>query len=255
MIYCRFQSGEVTGWGVVEEHAVWEITPDYFSSFEKTGRSFSMNDVRFLAPCFPSKIIAVGLNYKDHITEFGRTEIPSEPVIFLKPPSAVIYPDDKIVIPKGAGRVDYEAELGVVIRKKGRHIPEAEAMDYVLGFTAVNDVTARELQKKDGQWTRAKSFDTFAPIGPWIADELPAQNLRVEAYVNRKAVQIGHTSKMIFPVATLISYISKVMTLNPGDIISTGTPHGVGPIKAGDTVEVFVEGVGVLRNPVTEEVQ
>ncbi len=214
MIYCRFQSGEVSGWGIVEEHRVFEIT----------------------------------------ITEFGRTEIPSEPVLFLKPPSAVIGPDEKIIIPKGAGRVDYEAELGVVIRKKCRYISEADAMDYVLGFTCINDVTARELQKKDSQWTRAKSFDTFAPVGPGIADELPPQNLRVEAYVNKKAVQIGHTSQMIFPVAKLISYISGIMTLNPGDIISTGTPNGVGPIKAGDTVEILVEGVGVLRNPVSEEV-
>ena len=174
-------------------------------------------------------------------------------MIFLKPPSAVIGPDEAIVIPKGAGRVDYEAELGVVIKKKGRHIPEADALDYILGFTCVNDVTARELQKKDGQWTRAKSFDTFAPIGPWIADELPPNNLRVEAYLNGKAVQQGHTSQMIFSVPRIVSFISSVMTLLPGDIISTGTPPGVGPLKAGDTIEIFVEGVGILRNPVIEE--
>jgi 2-keto-4-pentenoate hydratase/2-oxohepta-3-ene-1,7-dioic acid hydratase in catechol pathway len=253
MLYCRFQSGDVQGWGVVEEHEVLEISGDYFSPYEKTGRSFSINDVRFLAPCQPSKIIAVGLNYKDHITEFGRTEIPSEPVIFLKPPSSVIGPEDSIVIPKGAGRVDYEAELGVVIKKKARRISEADAMEYALGFVCVNDVTARELQKKDGQWTRAKSFDTFAPIGPWIADGLPPQNLRVEAYVNQKAVQLGHTSQMIFSVPKLIAFVTGVMTLFPGDIISTGTPQGVGPLKAGDSVQIFVEGVGMLRNPVVDE--
>jgi 2-keto-4-pentenoate hydratase/2-oxohepta-3-ene-1,7-dioic acid hydratase in catechol pathway len=253
VIFCRFQSGEVFGWGIVEDHEVWEVTPDIFSPFTKTGRSFGMNDVRFLAPCQPSKIVAVGLNYKDHITEFGRTEIPTEPVLFLKAPSSLVGPDEKIIVPKGVGQVDYEAELAVVISKKCRHISENEAMDYVLGVTCLNDVTARELQKKDSQWARAKSFDTFAPVGPWIADGLPVNNLRVEAYVNKKAVQIGHTSQMIFSVPKLISFVSGVMTLYPGDIISTGTPKGVGAVKAGDVIEILVEGVGVLRNPVSEE--
>jgi 2-keto-4-pentenoate hydratase/2-oxohepta-3-ene-1,7-dioic acid hydratase in catechol pathway len=253
MIYCRFQSGDVHAWGIVEDHAVWEVTPDIFSPFEKTGQSFSLNEVRFLAPCLPSKIIAVGLNYKDHITEFGRTEIPKEPVLFLKAPSAVVGLDEKIVIPKGAGRVDFEAELAVVIGKKGRHIPENQAMDHVLGFTCMNDVTARDLQKKDSQWARAKSFDTFAPMGPWISDGLPHDKLRVEACVNHKVLQQGHTSQMIFSVPMLISYISSVMTLLPGDVITTGTPNGVGPLKAGDVVEILVEGVGVLRNSVVED--
>lgn len=253
MIACRFQSGEVVAWGVVEDHAVWEIAPDLYSPFEKTGRSFAMNDVRFLAPCDPSKIVAVGLNYKDHITEFGRTETPGEPVLFLKAPSALIGPEEPIILPKGAGRIDFEAELGVVIKKKARHISEAEAMDYVLGFTCVNDVTARELQKKDGQWARAKSFDTFAPVGPWIADGLPHDNLRVESYVNQKAAQQGHTSRMIFSVPKLIAFISQIMTLNPGDLISTGTPAGVGRLLAGDSVSIFVEGVGMLRNSVVDE--
>lgn len=253
MLYCRFQSAETVGWGVVEQHEVWEVAPDIFSPFEKTGRSFPMGEVRFLAPCVPSKIVAVGLNYKDHITEFGRTEVPTEPVIFMKAPSSVIAMGDPIVIPPEAGRVDYEAELGVVIGKKARRVSEADALNHVLGYTCVNDVTARELQKKDGQWTRAKSFDTFAPIGPWIAAGLPPQKLRVEAYVNQQLVQEGHTSQMIFSVAALVSFVSKVMTLLPGDVISTGTPKGVGPIKSGDLVEIFVEGVGRLRNPVAAE--
>ena len=158
--------------------------------------------------------------------------------------------DQAIVIPVDVGRVDYEAELGIVIKKTAHHVSELDAADYILGCTALNDVTARELQKKDKQWTRAKSFDTFAPIGPWIADGLPFQNLRVEAYVNQKPVQMGHTSQMIFSVTKLVSFISSVMTLNPGDVIATGTPMGVGPVKAGDIVEIFVEGVGRLRNPV-----
>ena len=253
VLYCRFQSGGATTWGIVEEHRLWEITPDIFSPFEKTGRSFSMSEVQLLAPCQPSKIVAVGLNYKDHISEFGRTEIPIDPVLFLKAPTALIGPDEKIVIPKGVGRVDYEAELAVVIGKKGRNIPENKTLEHVLGITCLNDVTARELQKKDAQWMRAKSFDTFAPVGPWIADGLPLDNLRVEACVNRKVVQAGHTSKMIFSVPRIIAFVSRVMTLLPGDIISTGTPQGVGPIKSGDVVEIFVEGVGVLRNSVVEE--
>jgi 2-keto-4-pentenoate hydratase/2-oxohepta-3-ene-1,7-dioic acid hydratase in catechol pathway len=250
VIYCRFQTGGGAAYGVIEDHAIWEITPDIFSDFEKTGRSWPMGDVQLLAPCVPSKIVAVGLNYKDHISEFGRTEIPEEPVLFLKPTSSVIGLDAAIVIPAGVGRVDYEAELALVIKKTARHVSEAEALDYVLGCTALNDVTARELQKKDKQWTRSKSYDTFAPIGPWISDGLPYQNLRVEAYLNQKPVQMGHTSQMIFPVTKLVSYISSVMTLNPGDVITTGTPVGVGSLKAGDVIEIFIEGVGRLRNSV-----
>ncbi len=253
MIYCRFETSSVPAWGIVEEHQIWEVTPDIFSDFEKTGRSFSFNEVRLLAPCQPSKVIAVGLNYKDHITEFGRTEIPAEPVLFLKAPSAVIGLDDKIIIPRGFGRIDYEAEMAVVISKKARNVSEKDAMSYVLGITCMNDVTARELQKKDGQWARAKSFDTFAPMGPWISDGLPLNNLRVEAMVNKKMVQAGHTSKMIFSVPQIIAHASRAMTLLPGDVITTGTPNGVGPIKAGDVVEILVEGVGVLRNTVQEE--
>jgi 2-keto-4-pentenoate hydratase/2-oxohepta-3-ene-1,7-dioic acid hydratase in catechol pathway len=253
VILCRYQNGDETGWGLVEQHEIWEIKPDPYVSFERTGRSFPMNEVRFLAPVAPSKIVAVGLNYKDHITEFGRTEIPSEPVLFLKAPSAIIGLDEPIRIPRGVESVDYEAELAVVIGKTARHVQEADALDYVLGYTCLNDVTARALQKKDGQWARAKSFDTFAPIGPWICDGLPSGQLRVEAYLNSKPVQQGHTSQMIFHVPRLISFISGVMTLHPGDLISTGTPQGVGPLKAGDVIEIFVEGVGKLRNPVINE--
>lgn len=211
-----------------------------------------MNDVKLLAPCQPSKIVAVGLNYKNHISEFGRTEIPQEPVLFLKPSSAVIGPEEPIVLPPQAGRVDYEAELGVVIRQRCRNVSESQVKDVVLGCVCVNDVTARQLQKKDGQWTRAKSFDSFAPIGPWISDGLPFGKLRVEAYLNGKVVQEGHTRDMIFPVEKLVSFVSSVMTLCPGDVISTGTPEGVGELHAGDVVEVFVEGVGRLRNSVVQ---
>jgi 2-keto-4-pentenoate hydratase/2-oxohepta-3-ene-1,7-dioic acid hydratase in catechol pathway len=253
VLYCRFQSGEIQAWGVVENHEVWEVLPDIFSPMQRTGRSFPLGDVRFLAPCKPSKIVAVGLNYQDHIREFGRTEIPTEPVLFLKAPSALIGPDDPIILPAGVEPVDYEAELAVVIAREARRIPEASAMDYVLGCVCLNDVTARALQKKDSQWARSKSFDSFAPIGPWISDGLPVQNLRVEAYLNNRQVQHSNTDQMIFSVPKLVSYISGIMTLYPGDVISTGTPHGVGPLKAGDVIEIFVEGVGRLRNPVRAE--
>jgi 2-keto-4-pentenoate hydratase/2-oxohepta-3-ene-1,7-dioic acid hydratase in catechol pathway len=253
MLYCRFQTGDVEAYGIVEQHEVWEVAPDIFSPFERTGRSFPMGDVRFLPPCKPSKIIAIGLNYNDHIQEFGRTEVPSDPVMFLKATSALCGLNDPIVLPASVEPVDYEGELGIVIKKRGRRIPEAEAGEYILGCTCVNDVTARALQKRDGQWTRAKSFDTFAPVGPWIADGLPFQNLRVESYLNSRMVQQGHTRDMIFPVAKLVAFASSVMTLEPGDILSTGTPKGVGPLKAGDVIEVFVEGVGRLRNTVMNE--
>ncbi len=253
MIYCRFEAGGTPGWGVVEDHRIWEVTPDIFSSFERTDRSFGMGEVRLLAPCVPSKIIAVGLNYKDHIAEFGRTEVPREPVIFLKAPSALIGPEDPIVLPRGVGRVDFEAEMAVVLSRKARNLSEGDAMDCVLGITCLNDVTARDVQKKDGQWARAKSFDTFAPLGPWIAAGLPLDQLRVESRVNKKVAQAGHTSQMIFSVPQIIAFVSRVMTLQPGDVISTGTPQGVGALQAGDVVEVFVEGVGILRNPVKEE--
>lgn len=253
MLYCRFATGaDIQGWGIVEHHEVWEVTPDIFSDFQKTGRSFPMNDVRFLAPCIPSKVIGIGLNYKAHVEEFGRTQLPAEPVVFLKAPSAVIGLGDQILLPKGAGKVDYEGELGIVIKKLCRSVSEAEAKDYILGCTCVNDVTARDLQKKDSQWARAKSFDSFCPIGPWIADELPFGNLRVETYLNSKPVQQGHTKNMIFNVEKLVSYVSGIMTLYPGDVISTGTPEGVGPMSHGDIVEVFVEGVGRIRNTVVQ---
>jgi 2-keto-4-pentenoate hydratase/2-oxohepta-3-ene-1,7-dioic acid hydratase in catechol pathway len=253
MLYCRYERQGQVGWGVVEEHRVWAITPEASPPFKRTGESWPLNDLRLLAPCEPSKIVAVGLNYREHITEFGREEIPQEPVLFLKPPSAVIGPGDPIRIPRGGEPVDYEAELAVVIGKSGRHIPVSQAADFVLGYTAFNDVTARALQKKDGQWTRAKSFDTFAPIGPWIAAGMPPKKLRVEAHLNGRTVQAGSSEQMIFGVPELVAFVSSVMTLHPGDVIATGTPQGVGPIQAGDVVEIFVEGVGMLRNPVVAE--
>jgi len=253
MLYCRFQSGDTVGWGILQQHEILEVAPDIFADYEETGRTFPMEASRLLPPCQPSKIIAIGLNYKDHIQEFGRSELPSEPVMFLKAGSALAGFNDPIVLPAGVSPVDYEGELAVVMKKAGRRIPESEAAGYILGCTCLNDVTARALQQKDGQWARSKSFDSFAPVGPWIAGGLPFQNLRIETYLNGRAVQLGHTSRMIFTVPQLVAFVSGVMTLYPGDIISTGTPKGVGPLSPGDVVEIFVEGVGRLRNPVVAE--
>lgn len=205
--------------------------------------------VRVLAPVVPSKIVAVGLNYKDHAAEQGKP-LPPEPLIFLKPSTAVIGPGDPIRIPPGAGRVDHEAEAGIVIRRRAFRVPAERAREYVLGVTCVNDVTAREIQRKEQQYTRAKGFDTFAPVGPSIALNLDATDLAVEGWVNGQIRQRSTTAQLIFPVEALVAFISQVMTLLPGDIISTGTPAGIGPLVSGDEVMVRVAGVGDLENPV-----
>ena len=206
-----------------------------------------------MAPCEPSKIIALGLNYQDHAAEFGR-QVPDEPLIFLKPSTSVIGPEAEIIYPQMSRRVDYEAELAVIIGKTARRVKEENALEYVLGYTCFNDVTARDLQKKDGLFTRAKGFDTFAAMGPWIETGIDdPDNLTVEAYLNGELRQHSNTNNMVFSVRRLISFISQVMTLLPGDVIATGTPAGVGPMRLGDVVEVLVEGIGTLRNRVVAE--
>jgi 2-keto-4-pentenoate hydratase/2-oxohepta-3-ene-1,7-dioic acid hydratase in catechol pathway len=210
-----------------------------------------LEGARLLAPVEPSKIVAVGLNYKDHAAEQGKP-LPAEPLIFLKPSTAVIGPGDPIRLPPGAGRVDHEAEAGIVIRRRASRVPASEAADYVLGVTCVNDVTARDIQRRENQYTRPKGFDTFAPVGPAIAVGLDPSDLAVEGWVNGTRRQSSSTRQLIFPVPELVAFISAIMTLLPGDIISTGTPSGIGPLAAGDVVTVRVAGVGDLVNPVVE---
>jgi 2-keto-4-pentenoate hydratase/2-oxohepta-3-ene-1,7-dioic acid hydratase in catechol pathway len=212
------------------------------------GEVLAMEDVELLAPCCPSKIVCVGLNYVEHAKEL-KMKLPEEPILFLKPPSAIIGPGAEIVVPKSSQRVDYEGELGVVIGKRCKAIAADEAKKYILGYTCFNDVTARDLQQKDGQWTRAKSFDTFAPFGPWIASIDPA-DADIKTRVNGEVKQSSNTSDLIFGVPSLIEFISNVMTLEPGDVIATGTPPGVGRLEKGDVVEVEIEGIGVLKNRV-----
>ena len=212
------------------------------------GLEFALNAVKFLPPIKPSKLVCVGVNYRDHAEEFGK-ELPEEPIIFLKPESAVIGDGDPIILPPQSQRVDYEGELAVVIAKKCKNVGYDNAEDYILGYTCFNDVTARDLQFKDGQWTRGKSFDTFAPIGPYVVPELNPENLKIETLLNGKVVQSSSTSNLAFNAFALVEFISSIMTLKRGDVIATGTPSGVGPLKDGDVVEVRIEGIGSLRNP------
>ena len=208
--------------------------------------------MKLLEPIRPSKIVCVGRNYREHAAELGN-KMPDEPLLFLKPPSAIIYSGDEIVLPSASQQVEHEGELGVVIGRVARNIPNDEdPLSYVLGYTCVNDVTARDLQRKDVQFTRGKSFDTFCPVGPWIETDVDPGNVTVETRLNGELKQKGNTADMAFPVAFLIRYISEIMTLYPGDLIATGTPAGVSRMKHGDTVEVEVSGIGKLVNRVVE---
>jgi len=205
--------------------------------------------VRLLAPIQPGKIVAIGLNYRDHAAEQSKPA-PTEPVIFLKPATAVIGPQEAIRLPPGVGRIDYEAEVGVVIGKRATRVPRERALEYVLGYTCVNDVTARDLQRRGVQYSHCKGYDTFAPIGPCIATDLDPSSIDVEGWLNDERRQASTTAQLIFTVADLIAYISAIMTLLPGDVISTGTPSGIGTLAPGDVFTVKVEGVGELANPV-----
>jgi len=218
------------------------------------GKELPVSEVRLLAPCEPSKVVCIGVNYVDHAKEMGR-ELPREPLMFLKPSTAVIGPNEPIVYPRLSQNVHHEAELAVVIKKRARHVKAAEAKEYILGYTCAVDVTARDLQFADGQWTRGKSFDTFCPLGPGIvpAAQLDPSNLAIRLTVNGEVRQEGNTAQMVFNVYQLIEAVTAVMTLLPGDVILTGTPPGVGPIKPGDVVSVTIDGIGTLTNPVVAE--
>jgi 2-keto-4-pentenoate hydratase/2-oxohepta-3-ene-1,7-dioic acid hydratase in catechol pathway len=244
-------------WGVVEGApgsaldglTVAAIDGHPFGSISFTGDRWALPDLRLLSPILPSKVVAVGKNYAEHAREMGG-EAPATPVIFLKPSTSVIGPDDIIRLPPTSSRVDYEAELAVVIGRPARDVGRDDALAHVFGYTAANDVTARDQQQSDGQWARAKGHDSFCPLGPWIETVLDPADLRVTAAVNGEMRQDDRTSNMLHDVSALIEFMSAVMTLLPGDVILTGTPAGVGPIVAGDTVTVAIEGIGELTNPV-----
>ena len=263
MRFARFVHPGGVSFGVVEGEAgadpggltVAEIGSLPFEQVRFTGQRWALADVRLLAPIFSSKVIGVGRNYADHAAEFGN-EVPKEPLIFIKPSTSVIGPNDAIRLPPASQRVEEEAELAVVIGATGaRRVDRAGAEKAIFGYTVGNDVTARDLQRKDPQWTRAKGFDSFCPIGPWIVTDLDVSDLEIRCEVGRnpdamEVRQIGRTKDMVFDVPTLVSYVSHVMTLLPGDIILTGTPAGVSELTAGDTVSVSIQGIGELRNPV-----
>lgn len=243
----RFAKDEKISFGSLEGSKIQVIHGDIFGDFEITNEEYNLSEVKLLSPCTPSKIVCVGLNYRDHAEEM-HDELPTEPIIFIKPSTAVIGPHEKIKYPAMSRQVDYEAELGIVIKNTARNLEIEDVNKYVLGYTCFNDVTARDLQKKDGQWTRAKSFDTFAPFGPIIETDTNPSNLDIQLLLNGEIKQNSNTNKLIFSIEELISFISKIMTLLPGDLIATGTPSGVGPMNIGDKVEVKIENIGTLVN-------
>ena len=255
MRLCRIshESFEAARYAVVRESNVFPLPAEYnFESIKNLREedALPLDAVKLLAPVAPSKIVCVGRNYREHAAELGN-KMPDEPLLFLKAPSAVIASGEEIELPSASQQVEHEGELGVVIGRVARKISQDEdPLSYVFGYTCVNDVTARDLQRKDVQFTRGKSFDTFCPVGPWIKTNIDPRNVAVVTRLNGEVKQKGNTSDMAFPVAFLIRYISEIMTLYPGDLIATGTPAGVSRMKAGDTVEVEVAGIGVLRNQV-----
>ncbi len=252
MKLCRFEHRGKISIGLWEGERIRVCRGDLLGQYEKSSATLPADEVRLLAPCVPGKIIGIGRNYAEHARELGNVPPEAEPLIFLKPPSSIIAAGETILLPSSSQRIDHEGELGVVIGRTARRLGAGDdPLQWVLGYSCVNDVTARDLQKKDVQFTRAKGFDTFCPFGPWIETELDPGHLRIETRVNGEIRQSGNTSDMLFPVARLVRYLSNIMTLFPGDLIASGTPAGVGPLSDGDLVEVEVEGIGTLKNPVS----
>jgi len=246
----RFEHRNEILFGVLREENLYPVSGSIFLKYRVGKRAVPISRVALLPPVEPSKIVGVGRNYPAHSRELGNP-VPKEPLLFLKPPSAVIGPNGIISYPDISERVDYEGELAVIIKKKAQRLPEeADVEDFILGYTCFNDITARDLQAKDVQFTRAKSFDTFASIGPCIATGLDPAGLRIKTFLNGKLRQSSSTRNMLFPVPFLVRYVSRIMTLYPGDIITTGTPEGVGPMVPGDRVDVQIEGIGTLSNTV-----
>ena len=243
----RFTHGEKAEYGILYSDAIESLYGTPFNTIETTNQRHRPSSIKLLPPCLPSKIIALGVNYRSHGEEMGH-RIPTEPLIFIKPSTSVIGTEDNIIYPESSQRVDYEGELGVVIKSITRHVSKEEAVHHILGYTCVNDVTARDLQSKDKQWTRSKSFDTFCPIGPCIETELDPASLSLETCLNGEIKQKTSTGNLIFSVYELVSFISHIMTLLPGDVIATGTTGGIGPMQPGDTVEIKIENIGTLRN-------
>jgi 2-keto-4-pentenoate hydratase/2-oxohepta-3-ene-1,7-dioic acid hydratase in catechol pathway len=246
----RFSLEEKIAYGALEQDEIRVLEGSFAAGFRKTGKILPADKAKLLCPVTPSKAVCVGENYLDHIREMGHTP-PQEPVIFLKPPTAVIGPGDKIIRPAITERMDYEGELAIVIGKTARHIPPGKTKDYIFGYTCANDVTARDIQRRDGQWTRGKGFDTFLPIGPCVETAVDASALPIRTLLNGKVVQSSNTNQLVFGIDRLLCFITEAMTLLPGDVVLTGTSSGVGPMVAGDVVVVEIEGIGRLENIVS----
>ena len=249
----RFRVGEdIPRYGWLHQNQIGLIEGNPFGEFRRLEATIPIEKARLLAPVSPSKIVCVGRNYVAHAKEH-QADIPEYPLIFLKPPSSVIGPNETIIIPPQSQQVEHEAELAIVIGKTGRWIPAEQATSIVYGYTIANDVSARDLQRRDGQWTRSKSFDTFCPLGPWIETDFDPSDAVISCYVNEDMRQMASTRDMIFGVRQLIAFITSIMTLYPGDVILTGTPAGVRPLSPGDIVKITIEGLGTLQNNVAQE--
>lgn len=250
MRLCRLEVGGAPRWGVIEGDLVTPLEEAPWLRVRRAGGAMPLATATLLPPCEPTKVVAVGLNYKAHAAEM-RKELPEEPLLFLKAPSSLLAPGGTVVVPKQSKRVEHEGELALVIKKTASKVSASEALDFVAGFTCLDDVTARDIQRREKVYARAKGFDTFCPVGPWLETEVSdPQALTLELRVNGAVRQKGSTADMIFPVAEVIAFISHIMTLLPGDLITTGTPPGVGPLGPGDAVEVEIAGIGTLRHSV-----
>lgn len=250
MFICRYNAGNEPRYGVVSGTAVFALNGELFAHDVQAGKKVGeIGEIKLLVPVVPTKIVCVGRNYAAHAHELGN-EVPNEPLLFFKPPSALIAHQDAIILQPQMGHVDHEAELAVIIGRQAKNVGVHQALNYVAGYTCANDISDRDFQKKDGQWTRAKGFDTFCPLGPWINTDYDPSDVGIICNVNGNTRQVGRTNQLVFNVPTLISFISAIMTLMPGDVILTGTPAGVGPIRDGDVVDVTIEGIGDLSNPV-----
>jgi 2-keto-4-pentenoate hydratase/2-oxohepta-3-ene-1,7-dioic acid hydratase in catechol pathway len=250
LIIARFSHLGQIHFGLIEGDQVSVQSGDPYSGLRPAGKTLPLDQVQLLAPVTPSKVVCIGMNYLAHAEEIGIA-VPAEPLIFFKPTSAIVGPEESIVLPRQSSKVELECELTVVISRPAKNVSVDDALDYVLGYTIANDVTARDLQFSDLQWARSKAFDSFCPIGPWIQTEFDFSGARISSEVNGEVRQDSLTSDMIFDIPTIVSYVSQNFTLYPGDVILTGSPSGISKISSGDLVECAVEGIGVLRNPVT----
>lgn len=250
MKIARVQVGGEAVWAIVDGETVYRLEGSPWASAERGAEIGPLSGAKLLAPCEPTKVVCIGLNYRAHAAESGQ-QVPPEPLMFLKPPTSVIGPGDDVVWAPGSEHIDYEAELAVVFKRQAKSVPAGAFKDYVLGYTCANDISARDFQRGDGQWARAKGSDTFCPLGPWIETDVDPSDLRISGKLNGETKQDSRTSDLVFDVDFLISHLTKYFTMYPGDVLITGTPAGIGPMNPGDSYEVTIEGIGSLSNKMT----